>query len=223
MRRPKNTQISSPTPSIFTIGHSTRSIEEFIDLLKKPGIRSLVDVRRFPASRRYPHFNGPALAQSLKDAAIQYHHMPALGGRRPARRDSPNIGWRNAGFRGYADYMQTDEFWEALEELIGRAETRPSTISPTRPGRAETRPSTISPTRPGRAETRPYPTVIMCAEAVPWRCHRNLISDALVTKGWRVLHIMSANRTDAHTLTSFATLSGDKLLYPSATGQSSLF
>jgi uncharacterized protein (DUF488 family) len=195
-------------PTIFTIGHSTRSIEEFIALLKEPGIRSLVDVRRFPASRRYPHFNGPALAQSLKDAGIQYHHMPALGGRRPARRDSPNIGWRNAGFRGYADYMQTDEFGEALEELMASAETRSSTISPT---------------RPGRAETRPYPMVIMCAEAVPWRCHRNLIADALVTRGWRVLHIMSANRTDTHTLTSFATVSGDKLLYPSATGQSSLF
>jgi uncharacterized protein (DUF488 family) len=195
-------------PSIFTIGHSTRSIEEFIDLLKKPGIRSLVDVRRFPASRRYPHFNGPSLAQSLKHAGILYRHMPALGGRRPARRDSPNIGWRNAGFRGYADYMQTDEFWEALEELIGRAETRPSPISPT---------------RPERAETRPYPTVIMCAEAVPWRCHRNLISDALVTRGWRVLHILSANRIDTHTLTSFATVSHHRLLYPAATGQSSLF
>jgi uncharacterized protein (DUF488 family) len=208
---------------VFTIGHSTRSIEEFIDLLRAHGITLLVDVRRFPASRRYPHFNGPALAQSLKDAGIQYRHMPALGGRRPARRDSPNMGWRNAGFRGYADYMQTDEFGEALEELMASAEMRPSTISPTRPGRAETRPSTISPTRPGRAETRPYPMVIMCAEAVPWRCHRNLIADALVTRGWRVLHIMSANRTDTHTLTSFATVSGDKLLYPSATGQSSLF
>ncbi|WP_447601511.1 DUF488 domain-containing protein [Nitrospira sp. Nam80] len=224
--------------TIWTIGHSTRSIEEFIDLLKEPGIRSLVDVRRFPASRRYPHFNGTLLAQSLKDAGIQYHHMPALGGRRPARRDSPNIGWRNAGFRGYADYMETDEFWEALEELMASAETRPSTILPTRPGRTETRPSTISPTcpgrtemrpstisptRPGRTEMRPSPMVIMCAEAVPWRCHRNLIADALVTRGWRVLHIISANRTDTHTLTSFATVSGDKLLYPSATGQSSLF
>ena len=177
----------------FTIGHSTRSIEEFLDLLKKPGIQLLVDVRRFPASRRYPHFNGASLAQSLKDAGIQYHHMPALGGRRPARRDSPNIGWRNAGFRGYADYMQTDEFWEALEELMGGANLL-------------------------------GPVVIMCAEAVPWRCHRNLISDALVTRGWRVLHILSASRTDTHTLTSFATVLGHKLLYPAATGgQPSLF
>ncbi|MEX5217273.1 MAG: DUF488 domain-containing protein [Nitrospira sp.] len=224
MRTPKTTQIPSLMPTIFTIGHSTRSVEEFLDLLKPHGIQLLVDVRRFPASRRYPHFNGASLAQSLKDAGIQYHHMPGLGGRRPTRRDSPNTGWRNTGFRGYADYMQTDEFWEALEELMGCAETRPYPISPTRPGRAETRPYPISPARPGRAETRPYPTVIMCAEAVPWRCHRNLISDALVTKGWRVLHILSATRMDTHTLTSFAKVSAHKLLYPAATGgQPSLF
>ena len=208
MSRPKAEQEPTPTPTIWTIGHSTRSIEEFIDLVKGAGIRSLVDVRRFPASRRYPHFNGPSLAECLRDAGIRYQHMPALGGRRPSRSDSPNIGWRNAGFRGYADYMQTDEFCSALEELMGRAETRPSPISPA---------------HPGRAETRPCPTAIMCAEAVPWRCHRNLISDALVIRGWRVLHILSAKRIDRHTLTSFAHVSGHKLLYPAELHQPSLF
>ncbi|HET6676422.1 MAG TPA: DUF488 domain-containing protein [Nitrospiraceae bacterium] len=192
MSRPKAEQEPTPIPTIWTIGHSTRSIEEFIDLLKGAGIRSLIDVRRFPASRRYPHFNGPSLAESLKDAGIRYQHIPALGGRRPSRSDSPNIGWRNAGFRGYADYMQTDEFCGALEELMGRAHSL-------------------------------GPTVIMCAEAVPWRCHRNLISDALVIRGWRVLHMLSAKRIDTHTLTSFAQVSGHKLLYPSDLNQPSLF
>ena len=178
-------------PSIFTIGHSTRSIEEFIDLLQAHGIQLLVDVRRFPASRRYPHFNGPDLALSLQTAGIGYRHMPALGGRRPSRANSINLGWRNAGFRGYADYMQTEQFWDALEELM----------------------------RYGEAKR----TAIMCAEAVPWRCHRNLISDALVSKGWQVSHILSASKVDHHTVTSFAKVSGERLLYPAETGQPTLF
>ena len=178
-------------PAVWTIGHSTRSLEEFIDLLKKHEIQLLVDVRRFPASRRYPHFNGSLLAESLAGAGIQYRHMPALGGRRPARRDSVNLGWRNTSFRGYADYMQTDEFWEALEELMQRGRTSR--------------------------------TAVMCAEAVPWRCHRNLISDALVTRGWDISHILSASKADHHHLTSFAKVSGSKLLYPSETGQGTLF
>ena len=112
---------SGATPEIstmWTIGHSTRSIEEFIGLLKSHGITLLVDVRRFPASRRYPHFNGTDLARSLDAAGIASQHMPTLGGRRPGRPDSGNLGWRNAGFRGYADYMQTDEFQRAIEELM---------------------------------------------------------------------------------------------------------
>jgi uncharacterized protein (DUF488 family) len=177
--------------TLFTIGHSTRSIEEFIDLLKAHKIQLVVDVRRFPASRRYPHFNQAMLTQSLSDAGIRHHHMPALGGRRPAHRDSVNLGWRNTGFRGYADYMQTQEFWDALEELM----------------------------QLGRASR----TVIMCAEAVPWRCHRNLISDALTTRGWDVSHILSASKVDHHQVTSFATVSGTRLLYPSETQQASLF
>jgi uncharacterized protein (DUF488 family) len=191
MTGPEVTQDTSPTLTLFTIGHSTRSIEEFIGLLTAHGIRQLVDVRRFPASRRYPHFNGADLAQSLKAAGIEYHHMRALGGRRPSKRDSINLGWRNAGFRGYADYMQTDEFWGAVEELMRYGETKK--------------------------------TAIMCAEAVPWRCHRNLISDALVTKGRQVSHILSASKVDHHALTSFAKVSAERLLYPAEAGQPSLF
>ena len=179
------------SPAVWTIGHSTRSLEGLIDLLKTQEIQLLVDVRRFPASRRYPHFNGPALAHSLSDHGIQYCHMPALGGRRPARRDSVNLGWRNTSFRGYADYMQTKDFSEALEELVHLAKR--------------------------------HRAAIMCAEAVPWRCHRNLISDALVVKGWQVSHIMSASKVDHHHLTSFAKVAGSKLFYPAETGQSSLF
>ena len=201
------THQTAQNSTTFTIGHSTRSIEEFLDLLQAHGIQLLVDVRRFPASRRYPHFNQATLAQSLHAAGIRYLHMPALGGRRPAKPDSINLGWRNAGFRGYADYMQTNEFWRALEELMDLAQ--------------ETRP--FSPARPGRAETRPCPAAIMCAEAVPWRCHRNLISDALVSKEWRVSHILSASKVDRHTLTSFAKLSGERVLYPAETGQPTLF
>ncbi|HJR76684.1 MAG TPA: DUF488 domain-containing protein [Nitrospiraceae bacterium] len=187
----KSTSREKDRRVIFTIGHSTRSIAEFLDLLKKHEIQLLVDVRRFPASRRYPHFNGPALAESLSAAGIRYRHMPALGGRRPSKPDSVNVGWRNAGFRGYADYMQTKEFPEALEELMRYAETER--------------------------------TAIMCAEAVPWRCHRNLISDALVVKGRQVSHITSASKVDHHRLTSFAQVSEQGLLYPADTGQSSLF
>jgi uncharacterized protein (DUF488 family) len=186
-------------PTIWTIGHSTRSIEDLIDLLKAYGIQLLVDVRRYPASRRYPHFNAANLFSSLGAEGIGYRHAPDLGGRRPSKPDSINCGWRNAGFRGYADYMQTKEFQRACEELT-------------------------APARPERAQTHPVPrTVIMCAEAVPWRCHRFLISDALVVRGWQVLHILSRARTEPHVLTSFAQLSDDRLIYPAETGHPSLF
>ena len=191
MSEHNRTEHAAEGATLWTIGHSTRPIDEFIGLLRAHGIQSVVDVRRFPASRRYPYFNGPALAHSLSDHGIQYCHMAALGGRRPARRDSVNLGWRNTSFRGYADYMQTGEFLEALEELMHRGRTSR--------------------------------TAVMCAEAVPWRCHRNLISDALVTRGWDVSHILSASKADHHHLTSFAKVSGSKLLYPSETGQGTLF
>jgi uncharacterized protein (DUF488 family) len=169
---------------LWTIGHSTRPLEEFIGLLKAHDMRLLLDVRTIPYSRRNPQFHTQTLAAALADAGVQYRHLPALGGRRKSRPDSINLGWRNASFRGYADYMQTEAFQRGLEELMGLA-----------------------------ASTR---TVIMCAEAVPWRCHRSLIADALVVRGWDVRHILSSVRADAHTLTSFAALVDGALVYPSA-------
>jgi uncharacterized protein (DUF488 family) len=187
-------------PVLWTIGHSTRPLEEFIGLLKAHDVQLLLDVRSIPYSRRYPQFHTRTLATALADAGVQYRHLPALGGRRESRPDSMNLGWRNAGFRGYADYMQTEAFQRGLEELMGLAASVSS-----------------SPARPGRAKTRPFPgTVIMCAEAVPWRCHRSLIADALVIRSWEVRHILSSARADTHTLTSFAALVDGRLVYPSA-------
>src|SRR5881394_1764446 len=147
---------------IYTLGHSTRTAEEFLGLLNTFGIATAVDVRRFPGSRRYPHFSREALQQDLPAAGIAYVHEPDLGGRRNPAPDSPNTAWRNSAFRGYADYMDSDTFRAALERLIAHA---------------------------GQA-----PTAIFCAEAVPWRCHRRLIADALVARGHDVLHILSAAR-----------------------------
>ena len=155
---------------LFTIGHSTRTLDDFISLLKREGVSHLVDVRAFPTSTRYPHFNQSNLSASLAENGIRYTHFPALGGRRKVRRDSHNTLWRNAGFRGYADYMETREFSNALEDLLAIASSES--------------------------------TAIMCAEAVPWRCHRSLISDAAVAKGLRVYHILDGG-ADEHRLTSF--------------------
>ncbi len=168
--------------TIWTIGHSTRPIDEFITLLKAHDIQRLVDVRTVPRSRHNPQFNTDALAKSLKKAALTYVHMPQLGGLRKAKKDSINTGWRNASFRGYADYMQTDEFRSALDDLMASAET--------------------------------IRTAIMCAEAVPWRCHRSLIADALVSRGWTVLDIMTEQRAAPHTLTSFAKVRNGRVTYP---------
>jgi uncharacterized protein (DUF488 family) len=167
---------------IWTVGHSTRPIEEFVALLKTHGIALLVDVRTTPYSRRNPQFNMGPLKQSLEEAGITYRHLPSLGGRRKSRPDSPNRGWRSAGFRGYADYMQAVPFQDGLAELMKLAES-----------------------------TR---TAVMCAEAVPWRCHRQLIADALVTRGWTVLHILGKEEAAAHSLTPFARLENGLLLYP---------
>lgn len=174
---------------LWTIGHSTRPIEECISLLRAHGIRLLVDVRRFPASRHNPQFNAESLAKTLQEASLQYRHMPELGGRRKSRPDSVNLGWRSAGFRGYADYMQTDEFWGGLDELM--------------------------------AYGRKKRTAIMCAEAVPWQCHRQLIADALVTRGWTVQHILSKAEAPPHQITSFAKIEHDTLTYPEHTSQES--
>jgi uncharacterized protein (DUF488 family) len=174
---------------LWTIGHSTRPIEEFIGLLQTQGIQLLADVRMTPYSRRNPQFHSDALAKSLADAGIQYRHMPALGGRRKSRPDSMNVGWRNESFRGYADHMQTREFWNALDDLLATGQT--------------------------------LSVAIMCAEAVPWRCHRTLISDALVSRGLTVQHIISPSSLQSHTLTSFAKLDEGRLTYPAEGTQNS--
>ena len=176
-------------PMIWTIGHSTRSSEEFLSLLTRHEITRLVDVRRYPGSRRCPQFNSDLLAASLSEAGLAYRHMPDLGGRRPPRSDSPNNGWKNASFRGYADYMQTGTFHQAIEELT--------------------------------SDARRSRTVIMCAEALPWRCHRSLIADRLLINGWDVRHITGPSQAQQHRLTAFAVRRGHDLLYPASTDQDS--
>lgn len=167
---------------IFTIGHSTHPLGEFAGLLTENGINRLVDVRSVPRSRHNPQFNADSLPESLQNAGIGYTHLSELGGLRKARRDSPNMGWRNAGFRGYADYMQTPDFEHGLDELIEAAKKEP--------------------------------IAIMCAEAVPWRCHRSLIADALTVRGIGIRHIMGPGKRQSHKLTSFAHVEGTRLTYP---------
>ncbi len=169
--------------TVFTIGHSTHPIGEFLDLLRAHGIRQLLDIRTIPKSRRNPQFNADSLAASLAAAGIRYVHMKDLGGLRHPARDSINLGWRNASFRGYADYMQTPQFAAALDRAIGLAE-----------------------------ETSP--TALMCAEAVPWRCHRSLVADALVVRGIRVLEIISTAEPKEHALTPFSHVRGTRITYP---------
>jgi uncharacterized protein (DUF488 family) len=170
------------TPLVMTIGHSTHTIEEFIHLLRVHGATCVVDVRTVPRSAHNPQFNKTSLPQSLKKGGLKYVHMPGLGGLRHAKRDSSNAGWRNASFRGYADYMQTPEFSESFEEAIRLAK-----------------------------QDR---IVLMCAEALPWRCHRSLIADALLVRGIRTEDIMSATRRQVHTLTPFAQVRGTTIAYP---------
>ena len=168
---------------IFTIGHSTRPIDEFISILRTNGVDQVVDIRTIPKSRHNPQFNSEELAASLRAARIRYVHLKELGGLRRARPDSINLGWRNASFRGFADYMQTAEFAEALDHAIRLAKERPSAL--------------------------------MCAEAVPWRCHRSLVADALVVRGIRVEEIVSAAQPKEHKLTPFARVRGTRITYPS--------
>lgn len=168
---------------IWTVGHSNRDLESFLDLLAGSEIRRLADVRRFPGSRRHPHFNQEALESELRAVGIGYHHFPSLGGRRgrPAA-DSPNTGWRVEAFNAFADFMQTAEFASGLQSLVGIA----------------------------TADR----TAIMCSEAVPWRCHRRLIADALIVRGWTVWDIMSPRKVDRHALTPFARVTDGQLTYP---------
>ena len=171
-----------PSPLVMTIGHSTHTLEEFIRLLQAHGATCVVDVRTVPRSGHNPQFNKASLPRSLKKAGLKYVPTPGLGGLRHAKRDSPNVGWKNASFRGYADYMQTPEFAQSLEELIRLANQER--------------------------------IVLMCAEAVPWRCHRSLIADALLVRGIRTEDIMSATRRQIHTLTPFAKVRGTAITYP---------
>jgi uncharacterized protein (DUF488 family) len=167
---------------VHTIGHSTRPIDELVELLADVQIEQLVDVRTVPGSRRNPQFGQASLTRSLEAARIGYVHMQDLGGLRRAAKDSQNLGWRNESFRGFADYMQTPRFARAIEELVSLA---------------------------GR-----YRVAIMCAEAVPWRCHRSLIGDALLVRGVEVMDILSARSVKPHTLTPFAKVDGTKITYP---------
>ncbi len=157
--------------TIYTIGHSTRALDDFLGLLGAHDIKQVADIRTVPKSRRHPQFAGEALARSLPAAGIAYRHFPGLGGLRKPRPDSRNGGWRNESFRGYADYMETDEFERSLDALLSWNVPR---------------------------------TAIMCAEAVWWRCHRQLVADALVVRGVEVRHIVSTSSAPLHALTDFA-------------------
>ena len=184
----KRRSTAEPSNIVFTIGHSTRTLAEFIRLLQIHAVTRVVDVRTVPRSRHNPQFNKDSLALALKKAGLEYVHLPGLGGLRHAKRDSLNCGWRNASFRGYADYMQTPEFERCLEELI-------------------------------RLSNRDR-IALMCAEAVPWRCHRSLIADALLVRGIRTEDIMSLTRRQLHSLTPFAKVCDTTITYPVEVSQS---
>jgi uncharacterized protein (DUF488 family) len=166
----------------MTIGHSTRTWKAFFELLRAHGVKRVIDVRSIPGSRRNPQFNRETLRTKLRAAKIGYVYLRKLGGLRHTRRDSPNMGWRNTSFRGFADYMQTSEFDAGLERLI--------------------------------TLTRQKRSALMCAEAVPWRCHRSLIADALTVLGIRVEDIMSKTRSQLHSLTSFGRVRRNRITYP---------
>ena len=173
----------SPTV-VLTVGHSTRSQEDFVALLQAHAVKRLVDVRSIPRSRHNPQFNRDRIASALRRAGVSYLHMKDLGGLRHPRSDSPNTAWRNASFRGFADHMQTRKFAAGLRKLMKIAKTKQ--------------------------------TAIMCAEAVPWKCHRSLIADALLAHGYRVEEILSLKRTRPHVLTPWARVKGAKITYPPA-------
>lgn len=167
--------------SVWTVGHSNHPIERFVEILNAHGIGRVIDVRRFPASRKWPHFNAASLAMSLPAAGIDYVGMPEMGGRRKAAPDSPHTAWRVEAFRGYADFMDTPEFAESLRRVIELS-----------------------------AEKR---SALMCAESLPWRCHRSLIADALLSRGFEVLEILSEKEARPHKLPGFARLEGTRVVY----------
>jgi uncharacterized protein (DUF488 family) len=166
---------------VWTVGHSNHSLERFLEILKAHRIESIVDVRRFPVSRKWPHFDAASLASSLPAAGIGYVGMPELGGRRKPRADSPHTAWRADQFRGYADYMDTPEFTSSLERAMTLA-----------------------------ADQR---TALLCAEALPWRCHRSLIADALIARGREVLEILNEKDARPRKLPGFARLEGNRVVY----------
>ena len=167
---------------VLTVGHSTRSLDELVALLQEHGVEAVADVRTAPGSRRLPHFSRPALAALLPPRGLDYVHLPELGGFRRPRPDSPNDGWQNRSFRGYADYMWTAEWLKGLERLVALAADRK--------------------------------VAAMCAEALPWRCHRSLIADALVARGMTVTHLLGPGEARSHELTPFASVNGDRITYP---------
>lgn len=167
---------------IYTIGHSTRPIEKFIELLKSQQIGQLVDIRSIPRSRHNPQYEQDALEKSLPKAGIKYVYLKELGGLRPVAKDSANDAWHNKSFQGYADYMQTEDFEQALQKLLDVSAQKP--------------------------------TAIMCAEAVPWRCHRSLVGDALVVRSVPVYDIISESSVQKHSITPFAVVNGIKITYP---------
>ncbi len=168
--------------TVWTIGHSTRPIGEFIELLEAQHVTRVADIRSMPGSRHNPQFGQGALEEELRRAGLSYTYLKALGGLRKAANDSTNTGWRNASFRNYADYMQTEDFRRGIDALL--------------------------------ASARRQPTAIMCAEAVPWRCHRSLVGDALLVRGVHVVDIIGPGDPRPHTLTSFAVVDGTKVTYP---------
>ncbi len=174
--------MTSTPAAIYTIGHSTRPIADFLAMLHAFGIATLVDIRTVPKSRHNPQFGQEALTEALEADGVSYRYMKALGGLRKPWPDSPNAGWRNESFRGYADHMQTPDFEAALADLIALSQN-----------------------------TR---LAIMCAEAVPWRCHRSLVADALSVRGVPVEHIMGVGKSSPHKLTRFAHVEGARITYP---------
>jgi uncharacterized protein (DUF488 family) len=170
-------------PSIvLTIGHSNRPFPEFLNMLQAHAVTHVIDVRKMPGSRKNPQFSQEHLAPALAAEGIGYTHLPKLGGLRRRHTDSPNTGWKNASFQGFADYMATPEFDEGLAELLG--------------------------------QSRDKRAALLCAEAVPWRCHRSLIADALAVRGIPVEHILSASRSQTHTLRDWAQVDGTSITYP---------
>jgi uncharacterized protein (DUF488 family) len=167
---------------VFTIGHSTRPLKDFIELLKRNGVERVIDIRTIPQSRHNPQFSRETFSSKLRAAGIGYFYLKKLGGLRRPKPDSVNLGWHNASFRGYADYMQTEEFEAGLTRAMQLAKSKTSAL--------------------------------MCAEAVPWRCHRSLVADALNARGISVREIISGSEARLHKLTPFALVRGTSITYP---------